>query len=30
MSSLLKSLFGKSADLKSIYQNGAIILDVRT
>ena len=30
MSSLFKSLFGKSADLKSIYEGGAIILDVRT
>ena len=30
MPSLFKSLFGRSADLKSIYEGGAIILDVRT
>ena len=30
MSNLFKSLFGESADLKTIYRNGAIILDVRT
>jgi phage shock protein E len=30
MSNLLKSLFGQPADLKAIYQNGAVILDVRT
>ncbi len=30
MSNLFKNLFGKSADLKSVYQNGAIVLDVRT
>ena len=30
MSNLFKSLFGRSADLKAIYQGGAIILDVRT
>ncbi|MBS1660899.1 MAG: rhodanese-like domain-containing protein [Bacteroidetes bacterium] len=27
---LFKNLFGKPADFKSIYRNGAIILDVRT
>ena len=30
MSNLFTNLFGKSADFKSIYENGAIILDVRT
>jgi phage shock protein E len=29
MPNLLKTLFGKSPDLKTIYQNGAVILDVR-
>ncbi len=27
---LIKGLFGKKADLKSIYESGAIIVDVRT
>jgi rhodanese-related sulfurtransferase len=30
MSPIIKNLFGKKEDLKSIYQKGAIILDVRT
>jgi rhodanese-related sulfurtransferase len=30
VSNLFKGLFGKSIDLKTIYQNGAVILDVRT
>ncbi|WP_431215992.1 rhodanese-like domain-containing protein [Puia sp. P3] len=30
MPNLFKNLFGKPADLKSIYAGGAIILDVRT
>ena len=30
MASLFSSLFGKATDFKSIYDKGAIILDVRT
>lgn len=30
MSNFFKGLFGKPTDLKTIYQNGAIIVDVRT
>ncbi|HTR31943.1 MAG TPA: rhodanese-like domain-containing protein [Puia sp.] len=30
MSPIIKNLYGKKEDLKSIYQKGAIILDVRT
>ncbi|HXD79022.1 MAG TPA: rhodanese-like domain-containing protein [Puia sp.] len=30
MSTLISRLFGRSEDLKAIYQQGAIILDVRT
>lgn len=30
MSSIISRLFGRSEDLKTIYQQGAIILDVRT
>lgn len=30
MINFIKNLFGPKADLKSIFQNGAMIIDVRT